>query len=259
MKISSIVCVVLSIWKIFSFLSTIYFINNFFLHQLSVFSDLEWSEWGEWGHCSKSCWRTRTRTCIKSAEDASRDCEGNKTETEICSGGDCGKWVLHFVFVKKLISIPFIWWWRVVSVTDEQLLLDCFSAGEWSKWQSWSLCTKSCKMTRRRTCILPYQRATWAKCKGEKKMETKNCYSGECGEWFLRFQFPQIWFSTVQMDLIPSLFRQGYDRLNRSKVASIALPVCCFKTQWHGLCWFSQLERLTTALVNFTGLRLKIR
>ena len=56
-----------------------------------LISVVEWSEWGDWGPCNKSCWRTRTRTCIKSAEDASRDCEGNKTETEICAGGDCGK------------------------------------------------------------------------------------------------------------------------------------------------------------------------
>ena len=48
-----------------------------------------WSTWGTGSKCNSDCKTTKARACNNPAPFNSKDCEGSKTETAVCTGGDC--------------------------------------------------------------------------------------------------------------------------------------------------------------------------
>ena len=48
-----------------------------------------WSAWGKGSKCNAACKTTKSRTCTNPAPINSKVCEGSKTETSVCTGGDC--------------------------------------------------------------------------------------------------------------------------------------------------------------------------
>merc|ERR1712179_545300 len=48
-----------------------------------------WSAYGKGSKCNAACKTTQTRTCTNPAPINSKTCEGAKTKTSVCTGGDC--------------------------------------------------------------------------------------------------------------------------------------------------------------------------
>ena len=97
----------------------------------SVSAEVKWSNWGSWSSCSMSCGGGRTerqRTCTGGS-----GCSGDTIETRRCKSNTCpGGFCLVFL--------------SVLCVAAEV---------QWSNWESWSSCSKSCgggKSSRGRTC-----------------------------------------------------------------------------------------------------------
>ena len=48
-----------------------------------------WSAYGKGSKCNAACKTTQSRTCTNPAPINSKTCEGSKTKTSVCTGGDC--------------------------------------------------------------------------------------------------------------------------------------------------------------------------
>ncbi|PFX32412.1 Hemicentin-1 [Stylophora pistillata] len=115
-----------------------------------------WSSFGEWGSCSLTCGggvQDRQRTCTNPPPAHSgRPCDGSSVETRFCKQFPCP---VH---------------------------------GNWARWQSWSICSKSCgggDQSRMRTCTNPPPLHGGRQCLGRNK-ETRSCNRRPCpvdGNW----------------------------------------------------------------------------
>lgn len=113
-----------------------------------------YGDWSKWGACSSSCRQQRSRPCVLSSE-----CEGSvlheQRRCQRTSSGRCqpqrrGRWGIG----RRL----------------EDLMYDLL----YEDWSTWSVCTRSCKRRRYRTCSL--QR--W--CRNTVLLEEKGCTDGPC-------------------------------------------------------------------------------
>ncbi|XP_046850057.1 LOW QUALITY PROTEIN: uncharacterized protein LOC124443619 [Xenia sp. Carnegie-2017] len=111
----------------------------------------QWSEWGSWSTCSKTCSqgvKIRKRTCESEILNGSIQsyCPGNNTSWAICKTKPCP--------------------------------VD----GQWSPWQQWSSCSKSCGFgykTRHRSCSNPHPKFGGSLCEGQ-PLEIKWCMPRLC-------------------------------------------------------------------------------
>ncbi|XP_052105775.1 SCO-spondin-like [Mytilus californianus] len=115
-----------------------------------------WTTWSGWAECPVSCGgsrHTRTRSCTKPKPQYGGDeCEGNKTETQICNTQHCP--------------------------------ID----GQWSNWSDFTSCSETCgggDHSRNRSCTAPAPKYGGQHCPGEEN-QTKNCNTHPCpinGNW----------------------------------------------------------------------------
>ena len=122
--------------------------------------DCQWTSWTNWGQCSETCGhgsKTRTRGKAQDAMYGGEDCRGNETKVEKCHIKQCP--------------------------------IDC----QWSTWNNWSLCSKSCgNGIRKRTReILEEALFGGAECQiglsyeysnnqQDQSLEIEKCHLGDC-------------------------------------------------------------------------------
>ena len=193
-------------------LSELYKEDNFAC-KLSV-----WGAWQQWTTCSKHCGggqRSRRRSCISSSSpQGENDCgEGSLSHTEQCNTQPCtvngllSKWsswtncppgvYAEQSRTRKCIN-PFAKTEYDVTCPGGQLVQRelCYGKpvdGGWSKWSSWSDCSKLCHIgtaTRTRTCTNPIPQFNGKLCdRMTIEKQTKVCLAALCppstewGEW----------------------------------------------------------------------------
>nr|DBA18217.1 TPA: hypothetical protein GDO54_016492 [Pyxicephalus adspersus] len=118
--------------------------------------DGSWLDWGQWEECSKTCGsgkQTRTRTCnIPSAQEGGKTCDGKAIDTKVCNTKPCPV------------------------------------NGEWSSWQVWGPCSKTCgkgTQTRVRLCNSPSPSFDGTYCEGQDR-QSQICNIRHCpvdGKW----------------------------------------------------------------------------
>ncbi|XP_076099012.1 SCO-spondin-like isoform X4 [Mytilus galloprovincialis] len=172
-----------------------------------------WTTWSSWSECPVSCGgsiHTRTRSCSNPKPQYGGDeCEGNKTETQICNTQHCpidGQWSNWSVFTScsetcgggdhsrnRSCTEPEPKYGGQQCPGDDNQTQNCNTQpcpinGNWTIWSEWSLCPVSCgggQHSRSRSCTNPAPMYGGTKCEGD-KTENKLCNSQHCpidGKW----------------------------------------------------------------------------
>ncbi|XP_062512619.1 hemicentin-1-like isoform X1 [Corticium candelabrum] len=176
----------------------------------------EWSDWSSWSRCSKSCGRpfgtrSRTRKCDNPPPECSgRTCSGHNNDNQPCNRIECavnGGWSPWNLWSPCTQSCTGGFKTRIricnnprphyggkscsgfahqSSVCNAQA---CPVNGEWSYWQTWSACSRSCRpggqRNRRRSCSNPTPQHGGRTCSGF-DVDRRDCNSQSCplnGGW----------------------------------------------------------------------------
>ncbi|XP_062508236.1 A disintegrin and metalloproteinase with thrombospondin motifs adt-1-like [Corticium candelabrum] len=176
----------------------------------------EWSGWSSWSECSKKCGRPfgrhlRTRKCDSPPpECGGHTCSGHNNENEICNKIECsvnGNWNAWNSWSPCTRSCKRGSKTRIrfcnnpkpryggkscsgfayqTSVCNSQA---CPVNGEWSYWETWSACSRSCRpggqRSRRRSCSNPKPQHGGRTCSGF-DVDRRDCNRQSCpvnGGW----------------------------------------------------------------------------
>ncbi|CAC5418366.1 Adhesion G protein-coupled receptor B2,Coadhesin,Thrombospondin-1,Adhesion G protein-coupled receptor B1,Mucin-like protein,Hemicentin-1,Adhesion G protein-coupled receptor B3,Thrombospondin-2 [Mytilus coruscus] len=172
-----------------------------------------WTTWSVWSECPVSCGgsrHTRTRSCTKPKPQYGGDeCEGNKTETQICNTQHCpidGQWSNWSDFTScsetcgggdhsrnRSCTEPEPKYGGQHCPGEENQTKNCNTHpcpinGNWTSWSEWSVCPVSCgggRHSRSRSCTNPAPMYGGSTCKGNTK-DNQLCNPQHCpidGEW----------------------------------------------------------------------------
>ena len=122
--------------------------------------DCIWSQWGAWSECTKSCdggESQRTRREAVKRIGAGRQCPGGNSERRRCNQQRCPR--------------------ITTTTTTTELSVDC----KWSRWGSWSSCSRSCnrgeKVRKRREQVK--QQGAGRRCRGGDR-DRRSCNTQSC-------------------------------------------------------------------------------
>ena len=145
-------------------------------------ADCTWDTWSAWSRCTTTCGdgiRTRTRTkAIK--EVGGGLCNGQPSETEICNPKSCQS---KLCFIKIFQIGGFVEYViKDLRKNWSKLFFLFLVNGGWSRWGSYSPCTKSCgtgSQTKTRTCTNPSPADGGHGCPGS-PTDSRSCNSNSC-------------------------------------------------------------------------------
>lgn len=184
-----------------------------FCKQFPCPGDGKWSAWKPWSPCSVSCalgTQSRSRACTNPPPTfGGRVCVGKSEETKSCNNGPCpvnGRWARWNPWSSCPVRCGGGTQLRLRSCTNPPPAFGgancigerrqaqpcnvqpCEVHGNWARWQSWSICSKSCgggDQSRMRTCTNPPPLHGGRQCLGRNK-ETRSCNRRPCpvdGNW----------------------------------------------------------------------------